>query len=409
MKFTTLFVLLTASLAAAEQNLEAVLRSPTKTLQAFKKFIQTEHLHFPQSEDSMRLSIFRSSAMMVAKANADPTQTAHFRLNKFSPMTEAEKLKWTGLNITGYKPIIEAEPVLRAVDVPSTKMWLDKVTTVRNQGKCGSCWAFAATGPLETRYAIKSGTLRKFSEQEYLDCVYDADGHDGCQGGHFFYAWDWSAKHGGRLASEAHYPYVEKDRACNLGQYPDDMIEYKIAGYTEVPASEAAVIKALSEGPLVLGMFATDLMMAYDGGIFNDHTCLPGMVNHAVTGVGYTPQYVVVKNSWGADWGDRGFIKFARGADNCELFLHAGYVKLSGPTGVEETAASDPATDYDPNDEICIDMAKGCSKALCVLNMQDYCAKTCGLCDDDTTPDGECPAGTVKCNDGVCRHQHMCH
>merc|ERR1712150_31955 len=213
-------------------------------------------------------------------------------------------------------------------------------------------------------------------------------------------------------SSEAHYPYVAQDRDCRASQHPDDMIEYKIAGPVMVDASEAATIQALSEGSVMLAFFATDLMQAYQSGILNDHTC-PGGANHAVVGVGYTPTYVLVKNSWGKHWGDRGFIKFARGANNCNLFLNTAHVQLTDATGDKETAASDPATDYDPGTEptpapVCEDAAEGCYTALCSLKkMKDYCAKTCNLC-DDATPDGDCPAGTVKCNDGKCRHEHMC-
>ena len=411
MKFAILLVLLTASLAVKDEDLKVILKSPKLTLQAFNEFLAQEHINYKTSEKRMRISLFRASAKMVAEHNDDPKETAKYGLNQFASMTRVERNQHLGLNVSGHTPnIATGPPVLRTGNVPSTKMWLDKVTTVRNQGGCGSCWTYGATGGLETRYAIKSGTLRKFSEQEYLDCVTD---YDGCRGGWPADAWDWSAKNGGRLASEAHYPYVAEDRDCRASQHPDDMIEFKIKGSYAVEASEAATIQALSEGSVNLAFFATDLMQAYKSGIFNDHTC-PGSINHAVTGVGYTPTYVLVKNSWGIHWGDRGFIKFARHANNCNLFLYASHVVLTDATGDKETAASDPATDYDPGTEPtpapkCEDVAKGCYTALCSLNnMQKYCAKTCDLC-DDSTPDGECPAGTVRCDNGTCRHEHMCH
>merc|ERR1712150_100840 len=118
-------------------------------------------------------------------------------------------------------------------------------------GGCGSCWTFAATGGLETRYAIKSGTLRDFSESEYLDCVYTT--YDGCRGGFPWDAWKWSANRGGRLASEARYPYVDSVRHCRSRQTEDAMIEYKITGAAHVPKSEKAVIQALSEGSIMMG------------------------------------------------------------------------------------------------------------------------------------------------------------
>ena len=131
------------------------------------------------------------------------------------------------------------------------------------------------------------------------------------------------------------------------------------------------------------------------------------------------PKFVLVKNSWGTAWGEKGFVKFARGySSSCGLFKYSSYPTLS-ETGRSDTAPSDEATSYRPSedddvnpdpqpDPDCKDVAINCEQYFCQWNdiAQKYCRKTCNLCDGDD--DGECPSGTIRCSDGICRHEHMC-
>ena len=352
---------------------------------------------------------------MVADENSVDEETAEFALNFFSTMTESEQISYRGLNVTGHNK--NAKPALRSsgVAVPASKLWTNegKVTAVENQGSCGSCWTWGAVGGLETRYAEMSGVLRKFAEQEYLDCVYEGS-RDGCNGGWPDDCYTYSANNGGRLASTVNYAYKQRDGSCQGSSKPDAMIAAKIKGVVSVGRSEQANIEALASGSLSVAFEVTDYFQSYSKGILKDTTCR-GRPNHAVTAVGYTQNYVLVKNSWGSGWGDQGYVKFARNHHNCDLWDYSSYPKLVS-TGASDNGGNDTATDYNADDDDsgpapepdCVDSHSPCPEEWCQYDwiVEDYCQKTCGNCGGN---DGDkCPSGTIKCSDGVCRHEHMC-
>merc|ERR1712176_1177773 len=117
--------------------------------------------------------------------------------------------------------------------------------------------AFCAVAALETRYKVKSGRLRDFSEQEYLDCTYDD--WDGCRGGWHEKAYEYSKKVDGRLAAEKDYPYKIKMGDCKAKSTPNAAIAVKITGFQRVPAGENSNIAALAEGPLAMAISVTDM------------------------------------------------------------------------------------------------------------------------------------------------------
>ena len=407
---------LVASALAFDDALKEVLKSPKETLQLYNGFKSQQHLSYAVNEDRMRFRIFRKNAEFVAAANSE-LDTARYGLNFFSSMTEGEKQQYLGLNATGQASNADyVHSVAAGFQAPAKKLWVNEgaVTAVKSQGSCGSCWTFAAVGGLETRYQQSSGKLRDFSEQEYLDCVKEGYGN-GCKGGWPDNAYSWSKNNGGRLASSKNFPYAGKDRACKASSTPDAMISDKITGYVSVGATEAANIEALATGSLSVAFEVTNYFQQYKGGILRDTTCT-GRINHGVTAVGYTANFVLVKNSWGAVWGDKGYVKFARNHGNCELFKHASYPSFQS-TGVADNTPSDAATDYTPtednnvdppsptDDPSCTDKAVNCvADDHCGYDFSEkYCAKTCKFCDEKA-----CPSGTVRCDDGVCRHKHMC-
>ena len=174
---------LVATTLAFEDDLRDALKSPKATLQLYGDFKAKEHLNYPKAEDKMRFRLFRANAELVAAANEEGG-SAEFGLNFFSAMTEDEKQQYLGLNVTE----LDEDPIAPSVsssnlNIPDEKLWTNsgQVTAVRNQGSCGSCWAFSAVGGLETRYHQMSGKLRSFSVQEYLDCV--GTRVNGCNGG----------------------------------------------------------------------------------------------------------------------------------------------------------------------------------------------------------------------------------
>ena len=254
MKLLILVALVGAALAD-ESPLKAILKSPSATLKLYNSFKGEQHLAFQAAEDRLRFRLFRKNAEFVAEENSVEGEMAKFALNFFSTMTESEKQAWLGFNVTGAElsPQAPSSHMLSVSSLPPTKLWTneDKVTAVKNQGGCGSCWTFGAVGGLETRYAIKSGVLRSFAEQEYLDCVYEGQ-RDGCGGGWMNACYEYSATAGGRLAKSVDYEYTRRDGYCQGSNKPDGMIAARIKGNVPVRKSEAANVEALAEGSLAV-------------------------------------------------------------------------------------------------------------------------------------------------------------
>ena len=125
-----------------------------------------------------------------------------------------------------------------------------KVTSVKNQGGCGSCWAFAGVAAFEGHYAIKTGGLKRFSEQQFLDCTYEGR-RDGCQGGWYWEAFDM-VQRDQHLALESDYAYTASDRTCLTSSKPNGMTAAKSLG-TSRPAKssgDANLVQALNVGPV---------------------------------------------------------------------------------------------------------------------------------------------------------------
>eukprot|EP00116_Pleurobrachia_bachei_P019059 sb/3479321/ len=424
-----LIVLLLKLGTVKDDGLETLLKGSEKVLEEYKKLAdnldnvdnaekgiervakEEYALIYESAYLEMRFRLFKLNAHFVASENDVEGETAYFALNMFSTMTGAEKQRYQGLNAIGHSPNLPNLRSRRAV-VPDQKLWMNegKVTAVKNQGSCGSCWTFGAVGGLETRYAIKSGVLRNFAEQEYLDCVYEGQ-KNGCNGGWPYDCYTHSAENG-RLAATSDYPYAASDGGCNVGSTPNALVAAKISGYTSVGYGETACIAALAEGSVSMEIEVTTRFQSYSSGVLQDTSCT-GSINHAVTGVGYTPDYVVVKNSWGTAWGDGGFIKMTRNHHNCDLWNYVNYPDLT-TTGVPDNSAGDTATSYDPlktnSEDIAVPCENSVGESTCKTYddqygycaeawfVEDYCRKYCGECTEEEGggDNGECASGTVR-------------
>ena len=405
-------------------NLGRILESPGQTLKLFSQYKAEEHLNFGASENRIRFLLFKKNAQLVSTLNSAPEETAKFGLNFFSSLSSGEKHKWLGLNTTGLPPTPESNipsQVSSKLYTPKSVDWVKEgaVTTVKSQDSCASCWAFSAVGAMESRYKIKSGRLRAFSEQEYVDCTYSQHRQeryrkeDGCNSGLSSSAYDYSTDHGGRLAAEKDYPYEGKMGKCRGTKTPNAAVAFKIVGRKMLPVGESSSIAALAEGPIWIYIMVTNPFHSYMSGVFKDTTCIGSQINHAVTGVGYTETYVLIKNSWGKWWGDKGFMKVARNRDSCGIWTRNGYPILEA-TGKKDTGRNDEKSKYgdeaddgnskeddednendedDESDEdnesdedkenaICKDKNRGCVKDMCkhTAFVSKWCRDTCGYC-----------------------------
>jgi C1A family cysteine protease len=185
------------------------------------------------------------------------------------------------------------------------------VGPVKNQAKCGSCWSFSTTGPIEEHYAIKYNRSVVLAEQQLVDCSW-AYGNNGCNGGLYANGYAYVKQFG--LMTNESYPYIANDTKC---QYDASKVVVQITGTISAYRSVDGLKQALMNGPASISLHAgTESFRAYKGGVYNDKTC-PTDVNHAVQTVGWghdtqsNLDYFIMRNSWGADWGDQGYMKIA--------------------------------------------------------------------------------------------------
>ncbi|KAK6130608.1 hypothetical protein DH2020_035654 [Rehmannia glutinosa] len=198
-------------------------------------------------------------------------------------------------------------------NLPKSVDWRKKgaVTRVKNQGSCGSCWAFSTVAAVEGINQIVTGNLTELSEQELIDC--DTTYNNGCNGGLMDYAFSYIVSNGG-LHKEDDYPYLMEEGTCEQNRDESELVT--ITGYHDVPANdEQSLLKALANQPLSVAIEASGRdFQFYSGGVFDGH-CGTAL-DHGVAAVGYGSSkgldYIIVKNSWGPKWGEKGYIRMKR-------------------------------------------------------------------------------------------------
>jgi len=273
-------------------------------------------------EEYRRFGIFLQNVQKIALWNTNSDNGASLRPNQFTDLTTDEfVLNVHGKNgrcfsgvrphyTVGGKSVKSAEPV----NVPASVDWTTQgvVTPVKNQGDCGSCWAFSATGSIECDSAIKTGKLYSLSEQQLVDCS-SAEGNDGCNGGEMDDAFKYVMKEGG-LCSETEYPYKGVDGTCkssSCGTKYDP-----ISSYTDVTKrDETALLDAAAVGCVSVAIEANQFAFQYYSSGVLTGECGTSL-DHGVLVVGYGvlngDDYWKVKNSWGTDWGENGYVLICR-------------------------------------------------------------------------------------------------
>jgi C1A family cysteine protease len=227
-------------------------------------------------------------------------------------------------------------PFPEIADVADSIDWVSKgaVTPVKNQQQCGSCWAFSTTGALEGAYFVASGKLESLSEEDLVQC--DHNGDQGCSGGLMDNAFSWVSQNG--ICSEKSYPYTSgsgRTGTCQKGCSP----VVTITGHTDVPArNEDALKAAVSKHPVSVAIEADkSAFQLYRSGVLDSSSCGTNL-DHGVLVVGYGTDgkdYWKVKNSWGASWGEEGYIRMVRNKNMCGISQQASY-----PTGAKAASGS---------------------------------------------------------------------
>jgi C1A family cysteine protease len=278
-----------------------------------------EKTYTTPEEFQLRFNNFRNN--LIDFAAMDNFTGEHSAVNKFSDMTFKE-FKATYLNLKAPADQYCVGSFADVAGAPDSFDWRTKgmVSPVKNQGSCGSCWAFSIVGYLEAQ-ALIQGKKELYSEQQVVDC--DTI-NEGCNGGWPQVALQYLA--GAGIQSESSYTYKAVDQTCKFDKT-------KVIAHTsdvhcvENPTVSQLQSQVATTGPLSIVLDANDFF-TYSSGILSCHHNTE--MNHAVLLVGYTQDSWIIKNSWGANWGEKGFIRISNVAGkNCAVGSYITFSKLN--------------------------------------------------------------------------------
>lgn len=244
--------------------------------------------------------------------NANPEDEAEYEVNMFTDRTQEEFEVLLGLK---NHPVNEPEDVNVITHVDENRLkdcdLRGKCSPIKDQGSCGSCWAFAANGAQECTMNMKGKGRPNLSEQDLVDCS-RSQGNQGCNGGWYYYAWNYIKNYG--IALEIDYKYAGRDGSCRSVSRGN-----KIVNYDKITGTTSAVQTALNSAPLAVAVDASN-WSSYKTGTFSN---CGTSINHAVVAVGYdSANNWLIRNSWGTRWGNSGHMTLKAG-NTCGVL---GYV-----------------------------------------------------------------------------------
>jgi len=305
------------------------------SLDSFWTTFKTRHnKQYEGTVELIRRAIWEKNLQLIRQHNLEADMGMHtytLGVNEYADWSNEEYKMY----LTGYKPSNSTAKGAHFippsnVQVPDKVDWREKgyVTPIKNQGQCGSCWAFSATGSLEGQNFKKTGKLVSLSEQNLVDCS-KKQGNEGCDGGLMDQAFEYIKTNKG-IDTEDSYPYEAKDGTC---RFKSSDVGATDTGFTDIPTGDEDALKvaASTVGPISVGIDASsNKFQLYRHGIYHNPKCSSTRLDHGVLVVGYGSKhgkdYWLVKNSWGESWGMEGYIKMTRNKHNqCGIATAASY------------------------------------------------------------------------------------
>jgi cathepsin L len=290
---------------------------PLEDEKGFLEWMRETNQFFTGDEYHVRFGIWLGNARLVREWRG----SFQVELNWLSALTPTEYRSLLGFTPSGRAPST-AEEI--PVDYAPSWDWRTKgvVQFVKNQGRCGSCWAFSAIQGSESSIAIATGKLLILSEKDLVDCV--GDGCRGCKGGEMRTAYKWVKRvQKGKYALEVDYPYYPRTGACLFNQSKG------VGSITDikdiVPGNEDDLAtKVQKYGPAAVGIDASQWsFQAYRGGIYDEPHCNVQNLDHGVGCIGWgaegVKKYWIIKNSWGKHWGEKGFMRMIWKGNQCGI------------------------------------------------------------------------------------------
>jgi C1A family cysteine protease len=306
MKFLALFAFVGAASAVSFESLSFM----------WDSWKIQQNKAYDVAEERLRFAIFADNVAKVEKFNAENDLTK-LGINKFADLSADEfKMKHSECAFPERNPEVlkNTMQVETVGNLPDSFDWRSKgaVTAVKNQGQCGSCWSFSTTGLLEGWNFINNKKLTTFSEQQIVDCD-KKDGNQGCSGGWPYLAVQYAGKYG--LETEADYPYTAEDGKCKYSKAKTTVVNKNYTFIT--PNSTDALKTAITANPIsVLIEADQDVFQLYKSGVIW-RNC-GNQLDHAVLAVGWQKvvgiDSFIVKNSWGTDWGQSGYVYISTNA-----------------------------------------------------------------------------------------------
>jgi len=302
----------------------------------FTRWAQQNSKSYSSEEFLHRFMIWKSNLDYI-RAHALKNSTYTLAMNQYGDLSNEEFVAMkNGYNFIHREHMRGQNVKIFDDDMAPPASWdwrtSNKVIGVKDQGQCGSCWAFSAVGAIESAYAIENNVAPiSLSEQQLVDCS-GSYGNQGCNGGLMDYAFEYAETHA--LCEETAYPYTARDGTCQTKC--KGVVQIK--AYTDVtPNNENQLQAAVYQQPVSVAVEADGAdWQFYSGGIIQDN-CGTNL-DHGVLAIGYGTEgnvpYWIVKNSWGTAWGEKGYVRLRRGTNECGIAMDPSY-----PTGAHKVSS----------------------------------------------------------------------